>query len=176
MSFANCDCGHDVEKFVENLCRRLSCALPKSLPETVGPRLAQDSSGASLRHCPKCANRERGAEDAEIVVVDLIPQAGIAYLVEPLELIQADGITIRHDEAGEGDGKPRLGERIDLLHLTQNLRSSGNQKMLAVVGVNVVCEKAFDGTGELPVEPVDEDGFEYGAFEEDVSLPCRRVE
>src|SRR5882757_6202680 len=119
MSFANCDRGHDVEKFVENLCRGLSCALPKSLPE--------------------------------IVVVDLIPQAGITYLVEPLELIQADRITIRHDEAVEGDSKPRLAERIDLLRLTENLRSSGNQKMLAVVGVNVGCEKAFDGTGELPV-------------------------
>src|SRR6266478_6825722 len=155
MSFANCDRGHDVEKFVENLCRGLSCALPKSLPETVGSRLAQDPSGANLRHGSECANRQRGAEDAEIVLVDLIPQAGITYLVEPLELIQADGITVRHDEAMKHDGKPRLAERIDLLRLTQNLRSGGNQKMLAVVGVNVGSEKAFDGTRELPVEPVD---------------------
>src|SRR6266446_8275066 len=117
MSLADCDRGHDVEKFVENLCRRLSCALPKSLPVTVGPRLAQDSSGTGLRHGPKCANRQRGAEDEEIVVVDLIPQAGITYLVEPPELIQADGITVRHDEAMERDGKPRLAERIDLLRL-----------------------------------------------------------
>ena len=86
MSFADCDRGHDVEKFVENLCRRLSCALPKSLPETVGPRLAQDSRGSSLRHGSKRANRKRGAEDAEIVVVDLIPEAGITYLVESLNL------------------------------------------------------------------------------------------
>ena len=84
MSFADCDRGHNVEKFVENLCRGLSCTLPKSLLETVGPRLAQDSSGASLRHGSKRANRKRGAEDAEIVVVDLIPEAGITYLVEPL--------------------------------------------------------------------------------------------
>jgi hypothetical protein len=80
------------------------------------------------------------------VVVDLIAEAGITYLVEPLELVQADGITIRHDEAMKRDGEPRLAERIDLLRLTQNLRSGGNQKMLAVVGVNVGCEKAVDGT------------------------------
>lgn len=64
----------------------------------------------------------------------------------PPERFLLNGITIRHDEAMERDGKPRLTERIDLLRLTQNLRSGGNQKMLAVVGVNVVCEKAFDGT------------------------------
>ena len=42
------------------------------------------------------------------------------------------------------------------------------------MGVDVVREKAFDGAGKLPVEPIDENGFENSSFEEDVVLPCRR--
>ena len=39
---------------------------------------------------------QRHPKDAEVVVVDLIAQPGVADLVEPLELIEANRIPIRH--------------------------------------------------------------------------------
>ena len=36
--------------------------------------------------------------------------------------------------------------------------------MLAVVGIDIGCEQAFDGPGELPFEPVDENSFENRSF------------
>ena len=46
--------------------------------------------------------------------------------------------------------------------------------MLAVVGIDVAGHQAFDGTGDWPVEPVEEHGFEDGSFKQDVGFPCRR--
>ena len=75
----------------------------------------------------------------------------------------------------EGNSEPRLAEGIDFLRFAQNLRSGGNQKMLSVVGVNIVSKKARDGTRKLAIEPIDEDSFKDGSFEEDVSFACRSV-
>ena len=83
------------------------------------------------------ADGERYSEDAEIVVVDLIPQAGVADLVEPLELIEADGIPVRHEHAMEDDGQTGLAEGVHLLRFTEQLRTCRNQQVLAVVRINV---------------------------------------
>ena len=108
-------------------------------------------------------------------MLTLIAQPGVADLVEALELVEADGIAVRHDEPMEDNGEASLPEGFHLLRFAKNLRSCRNQQVLAVVRVDVVCEQALDGTGELPVEPVDENGFENGSFKENVGLPCRRV-
>ena len=83
------------------------------------------------------ADRERDSEDAEIVVVDLIPQPRIADLIEPLELIEADGIAIGHEQAMEHDGQTCLAEGVHLLGFTEQFGACGNQQVLAVVRIDI---------------------------------------
>ena len=49
------------------------------------------------------------------MVVYLIAKADIAGLVEPLELVEAQGIAIRHDEAMEENGQTCLAEGVHFL-------------------------------------------------------------
>jgi hypothetical protein len=55
------------------------------------------------------------------VVVDLVPQAGVADLVESLELVEADGIPVGHEHAMEDDGQACLAEGVHLLGFTEQL-------------------------------------------------------
>src|ERR1700693_523955 len=91
------------------------------------------------------------------------------------ELVEIQGVSVRHDETVEGDGKSGLTERFNPSCLTKNFRSGGNEEMLAVMGVHVVREQAFDWPDELTVETIDENRFEDGSFKENVSFPRRRV-
>ena len=116
------------------------------------------------------ADGERSAEDAQVVVVDLVAETGVADLVESLKTVEARRVAVRHDQAMKGDGEPRLAEGFDLAGFAEELGSRRNQKMLTVVGIDVVGEKTLDGPGELPVETIDENGFEYGSFKQNVGL------
>ena len=49
------------------------------------------------------------------MIVHLIAKASIAGLVESFELVEAHGITIRHDEAVEDNGQTRLAEGVHFL-------------------------------------------------------------
>src|SRR5262249_9663495 len=74
----------------------------------------------------------------------------------------------------EKGGQRGLREGFDLAGSPEELRSGRNQKMLPVVGIYICCEKAFDGPGKLSVEPVEENGFKYGSFKENVGFArCR---
>ena len=46
--------------------------------------------------------------------------------------------------------------------------------MLSVVGIDIVGQQALDGSGKLSIETVDEQGFEYGSFKQNVVFPRRR--
>ena len=67
------------------------------------------------------------------MVVDLVAKAGVTDLVEALELIEADRVTIRHDEPVEDNGETGLTGVINLPRLPEEFRSSGDQKVLAVM-------------------------------------------
>ena len=56
----------------------------------------QGAYGPGLCDGSESTNGQRHPKDAEIVVVYLIQQPGVAVLVEPLELIEANRIPIRH--------------------------------------------------------------------------------
>src|SRR5579871_2922891 len=108
------------------------------------------------------------------MVVDLVAKAHVANLVEPLKAVEVCRKPIRHHHSMEKDGKASLAEGFDLPCLPEEFRSGRNQQMLPVVGIDICCEKAFDGSCHLSVEPVDENGFEYGSFKENVSFArCR---
>ncbi len=99
VAFADGHRGQDVQELVEDLRRRLRGALCESLAHEVGARCVERTSGSRFGDGSQCADREGHSEDAEIVVIDLIPQPRIADLIEPLELIEADGISVGHEQA-----------------------------------------------------------------------------
>jgi hypothetical protein len=51
---------------------------------------------------------DRGAEDLKVVVVDLVLHPFLSDLVETMELIKIDGITVRHNQAVKNHGYPPL--------------------------------------------------------------------
>ena len=121
VAFPDSHRGHDVEKLLEDLRRRLRGALRESLAHEVGAGRVEGTSGSRFRNGSESANRQRHSEDAEIVVVDLIPQPGVADLVESLELIEADGISVGHEHAMEHDGQTCLAEGVHLFRFSQQL-------------------------------------------------------
>src|SRR6202790_5819700 len=102
--------GHDVEELVENLSRRLRSALSESLAHNVGTRRGQGARCSALRNGSQCADGQGDSENTEIVIVHLIAKASIAGLVKSFDLVEAQGITVRHDEAVEENGETRLAE------------------------------------------------------------------
>src|SRR6267143_6487175 len=74
----------------------------------------------------------------------------------------------------ERDRQTVLPEIFHPLGFTEKFRTCGNQKVLAVMGIDVAREKALDWPGHLPVEAVDKYGFKYGPFKDDVGLARRR--
>src|SRR5579862_3261814 len=175
MSFVNCDRGKNVEEAVENLRCGLGRAGGKALAHRVCARAGQGAARPGLRYGAEGTDCQRRTEDAQVMVVLLIAEAGIPYLIETLKLVEVDRKTVGHDEPVKGDREPRLPKGIDLPGFAQNLCSGGNEKVLSVVGVNIIREQAFNRTRELPVESIDKDGFEDGPFEEDVCFSGRRI-
>src|SRR5271157_2494275 len=137
VTFANGDRGRNVQKSVQDLCGGLRHASGKSLTHQVAAGRCERAAGSRFANRTDCANGERDAEDAEIVVVDLIAEAGVADLIEPLKPVEADGISIGHEDAVEGHGQTCLAKSIDLLGFAEQLGSRGDQEVLAVVRVNV---------------------------------------
>ena len=108
-------------KNFEDLRRRLRGALRKSLAHEVGAGRSEGTSGSCLADGSESTDGQGDPENSEIVVVDLIPQACISDLVEPLELIETNGVAIRHQRSVEDDGQTRLAEGVHLLRFTEQL-------------------------------------------------------
>src|SRR2546422_6435520 len=50
----------------------------------------------------------RGAKNLKVVVIDLVLQTFLSDLIEALELVEIDGITVRHNQAVKNHGHPPL--------------------------------------------------------------------
>ena len=98
--------------------------LPSPLPET--------SASEVLGQSADQPDRRRGSERGQVVLVHLVAEAGVADLIESEELVEAVRAAVRHQQAMEGDGEPRLAERLDGLRLAENPRAGGNQHLLSV--------------------------------------------
>ncbi len=138
MSLPNSHGGHNVQKLVEDLRRRLRSALCKPLAHEVRTRSGQRARSSTLRNGSECADGQRNSKNAEVVIVDLITKAGIAGLVKALKLVEAQGKAIRHNEAVEQNGETRLAKCIHFFCLAKDLRPCGDEKVLAVMGIDVV--------------------------------------
>ena len=97
------------------------------------------------------------AEDLEVVVVDLIFQALLADLVEAVELVEVDGISVRHNHAVEDNGHAALLAETggaDLLGLAQHDRSLGDEDVLVVVRVDRIRYEHLHRAGGIAVKPI----------------------
>ena len=85
MPLADRDGRKDVQEFVEDLRGGLRCTLRESLTHEVGSGCGERAGSAGFGNRAERTDRERRAENAQIVVVDLVAETGVADLVEPLE-------------------------------------------------------------------------------------------
>jgi len=173
MPFADGDGRKYVEETVEDLRGGLRGTLSESLAEAIGAGLGQEATRSPFRGSADGADGERSAEDAQVMVVDLVAERSVPRLVETFEPVEADGIAVRHEQPVEGYGEARLAKRFDLARFSENLATRRNEQVLAVAGIDIARHQTVDGSCIGSVEPVDEDGFEDGSLEHDVSFSCR---
>ena len=119
--------GKNVEKAIEDLRGGLRGTLREPLAHEIPSGRREGARRSAFGHGPDRSNRERGAEDAEVMVVDLVAKASVADLVESLKMVEAGGIAIGHDEAMKRDCEPRLPEAFDFPGFSEELRSSRDQ-------------------------------------------------
>jgi hypothetical protein len=110
------------------------------------------------------------------VIVDLILEAGGSGLIETVELVEIDGVSIGHQQAMEGDGEAFLAETTHLLRLTQNERAFRDEKMLSVLAVDRIRDHHLQRPGKLPVQTIDQNRVNGRALEDDIRLAVRGVD
>src|ERR1700730_5436386 len=81
MPFADGDGRKNIEEAVQDLGRGLRGALCKSFAHAIAPGLCKNTTGARFGYRANGAHGKRSAEDAQVMVVDLIAENRIASLV-----------------------------------------------------------------------------------------------
>src|SRR5260370_37367570 len=139
MAFPNRDGRRYLHEAVKNAGRGLRDAGRSSVGERL--RAAGGDGAAALRDLAGSGNHsqgDRGAEDFQVVVVDLVFQPFFADLVEAVELVEIDRVTIWHNQAVKGDSHaPLLAEsrRANLLRFAEYKRSLVDDDVLMVVRI-----------------------------------------
>ena len=110
------------------------------------------------------------------MVVDLIFQTGFAHLIETVELVEIDGIPIRHQHPVEDDGKALLAEAGDFLRIAQNESALRDKHMLAVLAVDRIGHHDFDRPGKLAIETVHQGCVDGRTLEEHIGLALGGVD
>src|SRR5260370_26992005 len=137
VALSNCDCGRYLHEAIKDRGGRLRNTACSSVGECLGT--ARRDGAPTLRDLARPGNHTqsyRGTEDLEVVVVDLIFQSFLSDLIKALELIEIDGITIRHHQAVKDHCHAALlaeARCSNLLCLPQNNRSLGNDDVLMIV-------------------------------------------
>jgi hypothetical protein len=139
----------DVQEFVEDLRRRLGGALRKSLAHEIAAGCRENARSPGFGDGTDRADGQRHAEKAEVMVVDLVAETRVSDLVEPLEMVEARGISVRHHQAMKRNGETGLSEGLDLASLAEQLGAGRKQKMLSVMGIHIIRKKTLDGSGAL---------------------------
>src|SRR5271169_5228726 len=96
-----------------------------------GQRPSGDGAAAlrDLASSSDHAQGDRGAEDLKVVVVHLVLQPFLSDLVEAVELVEIDGVTVRHNQPVKNNRHAALlseARRSNLFRFAQNHRSFGN--------------------------------------------------
>src|ERR1039458_5931374 len=139
MSLSDRDRGRYLYEAVKDRSGRLRNTARRPVGECLGT--ARGDGAATLSDLACSGNdtqSDRGAENLKVMIIDLVFQPFLSDLVEALELIEIDGVAIRHNKAVKNHGHPALlaeGGRSNLLRLAQNNRSLGNDHVLMIVRI-----------------------------------------
>jgi len=111
--------------------RRLRNTARSPIGECLGT--TRGDGAATLSDLARSGNHtqsDRGAENLKVMIVDLVFQPFLSDLIETLELVEIDGVTIRHNQAVKNHGHPALLAEARPLQSSsprQNNRSLGNE-------------------------------------------------
>ncbi len=119
-----------------------TCA--ESFAHTVRSGLCEEPAGPRLSHGAQGTDGERRAKDASVMVVNAVTEAGIAGLVETFELVEANGVTVGHDETVKEHGETGIAEDLHLSSFPENSGARGKEQMLAVMRISVRGQETFD--------------------------------
>ena len=110
MPFSNRDRWQLIEKSIHHLrgrfCRRI--AKPSGDYDGSIAGAAEPDGAQVLAESADEPDRGCSSECCQVVVVDLVMKRGVTSLVQPRELIEADGAAIREHKSVECNGQPRL--------------------------------------------------------------------
>ena len=108
------------------------------------------------------------------MVVDLVPQTGIADLIEADELIETERAAVWHQQPMKGHCESRLAEGLNGARLAKDACARRNQDMLPAVGEHRVRDQAIDWRRSASVQPVCQDRIDDGSLEKRVQRSGRR--
>src|SRR5580700_4014671 len=143
---------------------------------------ARCNRAATLGNFARSGNHAQGyrsTEDLKVVVVYLILHPFLSDLIETLELVEVDGVAVRHNQAVKHDGHPALlakARRSDLLSLAQHDRPFGNDDVLMIVRIQRVGDKGFNRTCSISIQPIHKNGVENRSLVDEVGLTCGQIE
>src|ERR1700733_1923248 len=171
VAFADRDGGWNVDEAVENVGARLREAGSDTGFVRLGAGFVKAFVEIGDLGCTgDDTQRDRRAEDLDIVVVDLVLQAGIPDLIETVELVEIDGVAIRHEQPMEGHGKTFLAQTSNLLDVTEDERALGDQEVLPIMAVHRVSDHDLQRPSELTIETICEYGVDGRALENNIGL------
>src|SRR5665213_3985275 len=174
MSLPNCDRGRDLNEPVENRGGRLRHAGRRTVRKRLRAGTGEIRPAlADLRGTSDHTKRNRRSEDLQVVIVDLILQALLADLIEAVELVEVNAVSVRHQQAMESDrDSPLLAETggADLAGLAQHDRSLGNEDVLVIVRVHRIRYQHLHRPHGIAVKPIHQHRIERQAFIDDIGL------
>src|SRR4051794_20528955 len=102
----------NIQVTVQDAKCRLRKALRYAAPVSVHAACAETITRSCLLDTGDGANGQTHSEHLHVMVIHLVAQPGLANLTETMKLIEADRISIRHDQAMKKHGKTLLAETV----------------------------------------------------------------
>jgi len=131
----------------------------ETLTDAIGGIGVEHGSAANLGNAAEDTDGKRCSKDSGVMVVDLVAESSGSLLIEPLELIKADRVAVRHNEPMEGECQTLLSETVNLAGFSDDLGARGNEQVLTISRIDIVRKKTAGRSGESAVEAVDQQGL-----------------
>src|ERR1700678_228587 len=180
MALADRDGGWYLQEAVENAGRRLRDTGRCSIGKCLGA--ARRDSAAALRDLAGSGDDSqgnRGSEVFEVVIIDLILKAFLSDLIEAVELVEIDGVTVRHNQTVEGDGHASLlaeARRSNFLRFAEHHGSFGDNDVLAVMRIQGIGNKDLDRSNSVSVKSIHKHRIEHRTFVNEIGLACGGID